>query len=216
MIRSSSWFPGFLIDVFLDMRPVDVFAMIRHPLSYVGSLKRLRWGFRLEPLLQQPVLRARYLFDFQDREPQRLTPLEASAWIWLAVNRYLLDVAARRSQVDLLFHEELSDKPVESIRACYARVGLRWDDRKEARVRALTEGTTAAAPRAGVVHDLERRSRDIFAQSAALLTDEERAMVLRITAPLSEVLYRDPALPDLSAEGQALAQRHHPGRLRAP
>lgn len=194
----------FLIDVFLDLRPVHVFGMIRHPLSYAGSLKRLGWDFELEPLLNQPALMERYLPDFEERNRGKLTPMKACAWIWLAINRYLLDVSARRPGVDLIFHEEMSKAPLESIRWCHARTGLDWDSKKEGRVRSLTDNQQSVGARAGIAHDFKRNSRDIFAQSIAWLDDEERHAVMSIVAPVAETLYAIPDQPELSARGRSL------------
>lgn len=180
----------FLTDVFLEMRPMSVFALVRHPLSYAGSLKRLGWNFEIDSMLDQPELRERYLYDFGQRAKHgRAAGLEAAAWIWLAINRYLVELKQRHPEVDLLFHEEMSKTPLASVRRCYARAGLPWDMKKEAYVRDLTEGTHKETPRAGVAHDFKRKSDDIFRQSVALLSDQERDEVLRIVEPLAEKLY---------------------------
>jgi len=202
----------FLTELLAELRPLVTFALVRHPLSYVGSLKRLNWDFRVTPLLEQPVLRERYLFDFDAEDGQSVSSLEAAAWTWLAVNRYLLDAAERQPALHLLSHEVLSEQPLSATRFCYERAGLNWTPRVERYVHGRTNSANKPKPRQGVAHDLRRSSKDIFTESAGLLDARERDRVLAITEPLSRRLYARLDKPELSVEGAALLTRDFAGR----
>lgn len=193
----------FLTELFAELRPMVTFALVRHPLSYVGSLKRLKWDFRVAPLLEQPRLRERYLFDFPAKDDRGVSNLEATAWIWLAINRYLLEVAERQPSLHLLSHEMLSAEPLAAARFCYERAGLRFTPRVEGYVLGRTNSSNKAKPSEGVAHDFRRSSRDIFAESAGLLDEGERERVLSITEPLSRRLYMTAEQPDLTPEAAA-------------
>jgi hypothetical protein len=50
---------------FLSMMNADVVILVRHPLQFVSSIKRMSWRFDFDYLLQQPLLMRDYLESYR-------------------------------------------------------------------------------------------------------------------------------------------------------
>lgn len=186
----------FLAETFADLRDVRTIAMIRHPLSFVGSLKRLKWRFRLEPILSQPDLRRRWAPELANMTEEPDDWIVASSWVWKVVNRYILDVATRRAEIVALTQEHLSINPDHTFRSLFAHFDLDYTPRIAAQVHKFSATIGKGASRRNVVHDFRRESAAIFSASVALLDETEQTRVLDICWPVAREIYLHERSPD--------------------
>jgi len=109
---------------------MDVIVLIRHPASFVSSLKRLEWKFQFSNLLEQEELMREKLYPFKE-EIKNFTTNEKNIidqaillWriIYYVVNEY------RKKYPNWIFkrHEDLAKNPVEEFRDIYKKIGLNY------------------------------------------------------------------------------------------
>ncbi|MFE3448395.1 sulfotransferase [Nonomuraea sp. NPDC059194] len=132
-VLSSGWFARRL--------GCTVIALVRDPVSFVGSWTRLGWTVDLHELLDQPLLvrdhpeveELRALVGSQDR-------IAKICALW----RVARAVLARAEGIALVSYEELAAAPLPGFRKLYEVAGLRWSPAAERRItRACTASRTA-------------------------------------------------------------------------
>lgn len=182
----------FLAHLFADMRDVHTVFLIRHPLSFVGSLKRLGWRYKLAPLREQTRLLETYAPELAGIEPAPDDWVSASAWIWTAINRYVLAWGRSDPRMTISVHEAVSADPVPELRRLFAFFDLPWSTSIERFVVASSSAEGKSNATQGVVHDFRRSSADIFQASMNQLDADERRKVLDICWPVAEQIYAHP------------------------
>ncbi|MEV0823510.1 sulfotransferase [Nonomuraea rubra] len=161
-----------------------VIALVRDPVSFVASWRRLGWTVDFHELLEQPLLvrdhpevpALRALTGSRDH-------LARAAALW-RLTRSVLD---RTPGILLTSYESLAADPVPGFRRLYAYAGLRWTPAAERRiVRACchhsgSPGTGFAW--SGLSRTAYRRmdSRQAIAHGARGLSEQEAARVRALT-----------------------------------
>lgn len=110
-----------------------VVVSVRHPLSFVGSWRRLGWKAHLHDLLQQPLLMRDLLGPYAD-ELRALADsadyVARAALLWRVAYAALGDLDARQpGLLHIRRYEDLASNPEEGFRELYATCGLTWSDR---------------------------------------------------------------------------------------
>ncbi|WP_264212290.1 sulfotransferase [Leisingera thetidis] len=198
----------FLSEALYRMREMDIFFLVRHPVSFVGSLKRLGWNFTVAPLTGKKDLCAAFLPELMDADPASLSWAEHAAYIWLAIGRQMEHLLAQGIPAIPVFHEQISTDPVAHYERIYRHLGLDWTPRTRNHVIATSTASGKAGARTGVVHDFFRDSSSIFQHSIAQLDAGEAATVARVTAPLLERWYTGAGTAELSETGRLLHMRN--------
>jgi hypothetical protein len=107
-----------------------VVVMIRHPLGFVGSIKRLNWQFKFRGWLAQPALLRDWLHPFEDDmrrcAAEDVDVVEQGILMWNAMHHVIAAYRGRHPGWAFVRHEDLAAGPVESFRSLYGRMGLRW------------------------------------------------------------------------------------------
>lgn len=184
----------FLTEIFARRHAVRTVLLTRHPLSFVGSLKRLGWRYKVEPLLAQPALAARVVPDLGPDTVEEGDWIAASAWIWTAIARYVLEIEQTLGDHVLhITHEKVSEEPEPSFHRMFDFTGIRPNEKVWELVRNSTEGKDV--PETGKVHDFNRNSQAIFSKSIQALTEEEQDKVLSICWDTAQRIYADPRGP---------------------
>jgi hypothetical protein len=170
-----------------DVKPVIV---VKHPTSFLGSLKRVNWWPSLSQLNDQSCLTEDYFpgeADFLTREwPNRL--LGAAAF-WRAAHKVLLTQARKYPDWQIVIHEQLSQTPIATFRALYGALELPWHESVGRRIARLTQGNRSAEVKKDVVQDFRRNSADIFRSRRDSLTLKERKAVFDIVGDVALHLY---------------------------
>lgn len=134
-VLSAAWFAKAL--------GCRVIALVRDPVSFVGSWTRLGWTVYFHELLEQPLLlrdhpeieELRPLIGSQDR-------LAKAAALWRVTHTIL----ARLDGVHLVSYDDLAASPVPEFRRLYDYAGLTWSPTAE---RRIVEACTAGSAREG-------------------------------------------------------------------
>lgn len=127
-VLSAGWFAARL--------GCRVIALIRDPVAFVASWRRLGWTVYFHELLEQPllvrdhpeVLRLRALVGSQDR-------VAKAAALW----RVTRTILARTPGILVVSYDELAADPLPGFRRLYGYAGLAWTETVERRItRACT------------------------------------------------------------------------------
>jgi len=169
---------------------LEVVVVVRHPLAFAASLKRLGWRHPFGHFLEQGTLMEDHLWPYRaeiDDAPGDV--VGQAALLWKCLYGTLFTYLGRNPGWHLRSHEELSADPAGELRGLYEALGLEWTARVEAGVAEHTRsGNPAAAPQ-GRVHQLRRDSAASVSQWQDILTAEEVERVLDATRPLLGLYY---------------------------
>jgi len=171
---------------------VQVVILIRHPLPFVNSMKRLNWGHDFSGFLRQPLLMRDFLSPFEAeisafaRQPRDIVEQAALLWnlIYSTVSKF------KEDHPDWTFvrHEDLSNDPLSGFRAVYEALNLTYTDK--------IERIIASNPRVSDLHRtkikpfaIRRKPESNSANWLARLSEEETARVMRIVRPVADDFY---------------------------
>jgi hypothetical protein len=176
-----------------DTFGADVVVLIRHPVAFASSLKRLGWLFPFATLLGQPQLMRDYLEPFRPALERvartSVDVIEHAILAWRVFHHVIWQYQARHPDWVFLRHEDLSLRPVEEFRRLFARLGLDFTPRVRQTVEAYSsEGNASEAPN-GVIHELKRNSRASLGNWAHRLLPEEVARVREGTGEIARFFY---------------------------
>lgn len=165
-------------------------VIVRHPVSWIASLKRVEWFPEMKEFAEQEDLVEDYFAgerDFVERTwPSRM--LESAAH-WRATYKVLLRQAEAYGDWHVITHERLSERPVETFRSLYQELGLPWSERIEDTVEGLTSSNHSARAREGRVQDFRRDSSKIFELRRNSVPLEERRAIFDIVEDVALQMY---------------------------
>ena len=187
---------------------VQAVVLVRDPVTFVGSWRKLGWSMHFHELLEQPALVRDHLAPYVDRMRALIGSPD-----WLARTCLLwemtYDVADRAFRplpgVSLVAYEDLVAEPVPGFRALYEQFGLTWSAQAQQRVEAATSGSgdsAAGSHRWSLRGGLSRTAYRPMSSETALstfrsrLTPEEIERVRELTATVAARV-----LPERRLEG---------------
>ena len=120
---STEWF----VETF-KARPIIV---IRHPASFVSSLKKLNWGFDFTHLTSQKLLMDRYLSPFREElenPPRRPDLIGMGILQWKILYGFVRRM--KEAHPDWLFvrQEDLASSPIAEFKKLFDRLGLPFSE----------------------------------------------------------------------------------------
>jgi hypothetical protein len=167
----------------------QVVILVRHPCAFYASVKRLGWRFPLAELYEQPALVEGHLERWTEHlAPRPRSFAEEAALLWLFVHATVRDLVASNPRLLLLRHEDVAERPVQSFRALFRRLGLGFDARVEAFATRATHGRRVVA-RANRAHDLERDARALASHWSRTLEPGEIKQIREIVEPVYGFFY---------------------------
>lgn len=172
-----------------QVKPVIV---VKHPLSFIASLKRVNWWIQTSWITEdQPHLVQDYFheeLDFVNREYTSL--LEGSAAYWRATYKVLLDRASKHPDWQIITHEELSKSSVSVFQKLYEQLDLPWSEAVARKITRLTQGDrNSTEARKGLTQDFNRNSKEIFEMRRNSLSLSERQAIYDIVKDVSSQIY---------------------------
>lgn len=170
-----------------EVKPVVV---IKHPTSFIASLKRVNWWPNPSELSDQPHLIEDYLSDdaeFVTREWS--DPVLGAAAFWRIIHKVLLTQADKYPDWQIVTHEQMSQDPISTFKHLYEVLELPWHESVQREISRLTQGNHSAEARKGVVQDFQRNSADIFRMRRDSLTLEERKAIYEIVEDVALQVY---------------------------
>lgn len=175
------------LHVHFGVQPVVV---IRHPLSFIASLKRVNWWPDIKKIIDQKHLFADYLLADQDLwRSEWKSPLEGAAAHWRLIHMILQEQASRYPDWKIIKLEEISAQPVDGFKQLYNELSLPWSGMVERRILKMTQGAGSGEVRSNRVQDLSRNSAKIFELRKNSLSAKERRLVYEVVKDVSQVHY---------------------------
>ncbi len=169
------------------VKPVIV---IKHPASFIASLKRLNWWPSPRKFNDQPHLIEDYFSDednFLNRDWSN--PVLGAAAYWRAIYKVLLAQSGKYPDWQVITHEELSQAPVLVFNRLYERLDLPWSESVKGKILKQTQGNRSAQARKGRVQDFKRNSADIFRVRRDSLSAKERRAIFEVTKDVALQIY---------------------------
>ena len=128
-----------------SVKPVIV---IKHPISFITSLKRVNWWPNLQDIGDRSRLSENYFYN----EPNFLegkynSPVMAAAAYWRATYKVILAQASRHPDWQVFTHEELSQAPISVFKNLYTNLDLPWSKTIENKILKLTTNNSSATAR---------------------------------------------------------------------
>lgn len=130
---STEWFAGRF--------DTPVVVVIRHPASFVSSIKRLNWGFDFSHILDQKLLVERFLLPFKEElenAPRRPDLIGMGILQWKIF--YSMVDHFRKEHPDWIFvrHEDLAVDPVGGFSSLFTALGLEFTEGTKDMIRLHT------------------------------------------------------------------------------
>lgn len=190
-IFSSEW-----LAAHFDMRVV---MMIRSPLAFAGSIKRLSWAFDFNNWLDQPLLMRDHLADYTDEIRQAVkNPLDLigqATLTWNVTYDYVARMRERHPEWLFVDYQSLATAPVDEFENLYRALGLRFDGSVRDIIAGYSATTNVKEVAEGDRGDIRRDSRAAIDTWKDRLTTEETDRVVEETRRVASQIYGNRQLP---------------------
>jgi len=121
----------------------QVVIMVRHPIPFVSSLKRLGWNFDFNHLLDQPLLMRDHYEPFRsemvhtNQNEQDIVGQGILLWrmIYTLVHQY----KTQGVDIQLIRHEDLSQRPLPIFETIYQQLGITFSQQIEEKIIISTQ-----------------------------------------------------------------------------
>jgi hypothetical protein len=183
---SSSW----LASTF-DMATI---VLVRHPAGFASSLKRLRWSHPFGDFLAQPALMEERLGGFED-EIRRMAKVEhdivdQASLLWRMIYSVLLEYRRVHPDWIVVRQEDLALDPVGGFAHLFERLGLRYPDSIQQRVRWYSSGSSQLEADAEP-YAIRRASEQTIRGWRQRLSAEEQSRLRAQVEPLAAAFYAE-------------------------
>ena len=182
---SSEW----LADRFAVL-PV---VMIRKPVAFVSSIKRLNWGFDYEQnwLAQEPLMRdhlADHADSFRGYEGE-IDLVGEGIVMWNVLYGFVAELRERRPEFLYVIYEDLAADPLRGFEELYDHTKLRWDQNVRERIAGFSDSANPKDVSTRNRRAIKRDSRAASETWRSRLSPEEIDRVTRETAAVSALFY---------------------------
>jgi len=171
----------------------EVVILIRHPLSFVGSIKRLNWGFDFNNFLNQPILMQDYLYMYKDEminfSNSRDEIVEIGTLLWNCIYSVLFDYIKNNPKMIVVKHEDLSLKPIETFTNLYNKLNINFTKKNKEKINELTSEENDVKAENNKAHDFNRNSKELVKYYKNILTKNEIKYISQKTKKLSSLFY---------------------------
>ena len=164
----------------------DMLLVIRHPASFVSSLKSLNWGYNFNDLLEQPLLMDRYLSRFRhdmERAPRKPDVVGIGILLWKILYSVVHQYQQQHPDWIFIRHEDYAQHPEKKFQELYQRLHFPFTTTVE---QTISDYTSPSNPTefSGKRDYSRRNSRETIHIWKTRLTEEE---VKRIRDGVEEV-----------------------------
>ena len=186
-------FALFSVPWFVERLHCQVVVIVRHPLAFASSLKRLDWGFEFGDLLAQSLLMDRLLAPFRDeiermhRQPGDM--ISQASLLWRIMYGTVARYRETQPHVTVVRHEDLSLHPVQGFRELYAALGLTFSTRAERAVVRSSRENNPTESAARDPHAVRLNSRANLQNWKHRLSGDEIHRVLDATRDIASLFY---------------------------
>ncbi|MDQ1603824.1 MAG: hypothetical protein QOE01_1669, partial [Actinomycetota bacterium] len=167
---------------------------IRHPCSWILSLRRVGWPAEpeLESLRGRFDLAARYFPDLlSGRGDGEVDDIETGALAWTCLYQAVLGQVREGAQVVVIPMERLGRAGEETLALIFRAAGLDAPTNLAELARRYTGKDNSVTPTAGAVHLLRRNSAALSQAWRTQMSRRDQDRVREITQPVFDVFYSD-------------------------
>lgn len=170
-----------------------VVCMVRSPLGFVASLKKMGWRFDFRELASQELLMREVLHPFEGEilkaceNPGDI--VEEGSLLWNVLHFVILEYRRRYTSWSFVRYEDLATDPLPGFRSLYDRLGLRMDDGIERTIKAHTSDVNPVEVDGG--HYRPRDAKGSLDNWRSRLSAEEAERVTLRTQKLQTLLLED-------------------------
>ena len=172
---------------------MEVVVMIRHPAAFVGSIKKLNWGFDYERnWLAQDLLMRDLLPGWEETFEGYVGEVDLvgeGIVMWNAMYAVVRGYKERHPDWHFVRYDDLADDPLEGFRDLHGRLDLPWDERARAAVEDATSSSNVKEVPAWRRRAIKRDSKAAKRTWEQRLTPEEVARVRREVAGVAASFY---------------------------
>jgi hypothetical protein len=121
----------------VDRMGVDALVLVRDPVAFVGSWRKLGWTIHFHELLEQPLLMRDHLEPYRTQMQALVGSddwLARTALLWRMTYGFVEQVREGRPSLRVRTYESLVEDPVPAFRQVYEDLGLTWGPKVEDRV----------------------------------------------------------------------------------
>lgn len=167
--------------------------MIRKPVAFVSSIKRLNWGFDYEQnWLAQPLLMRDHLDAHEDsfRGYRGEVDLVGEGIVmWNVIYGFVAKLRERRPEFLYVIYEDLAADPLRGFEKLYSQTNLHWDEKVRARIAGFSDSANPKDISARNRRAIRRDSQAASETWRSRLTPEEIDRVTGETASVASGFY---------------------------
>jgi hypothetical protein len=186
-------FALFSIPWFIQRLQCQVVVVVRHPLAFVSSLKRLKWSFDFNHLLKQPLLMRDLLTDFHTEMTSLLQQpndvIAQGSLLWRILYQVASSYQEQYPTIQVIRHEDLSISPIEHFSRLYASLDLPFTTPARSAILRSTRGENPSELSTKRVHAVKLDSQANLQNWKKRLSTAEIAQISQLTRPLTTQYY---------------------------
>jgi len=184
---------AYLSDYLHDRHDVSVLVLIRHPMAFSVSQKRMGWRTDFSQLLSQTDLIKSYLSEEREMMAGNLTYDEENGLIWRCLYKVLHDYNTKNRTSDrwlCVRHEDLCLDPLPCFEKIVRFLGLTMNDKMRRFIVKTTSGATVQPENREYLH-FARDSRRLAYSWKDRVTQKETDVIRSITEDIARHYYDD-------------------------
>ena len=170
----------------------QVVIVIRHPLAFIGSVKRLKWYFDFNGLLQQKELINGPLYRYKDEIKYQIENsgniINQAVLLWNIIHNQIIDYQKKYPNWIFILHEHISLFPTTEFKLLFQKLNLDYTDMIDKNVRKYSFSSVREIPD-GKVFYLKRNSKCNITSWKKRLTRKEIDYITRKTALVASCFY---------------------------
>ncbi|MCD4781125.1 MAG: sulfotransferase [Candidatus Omnitrophica bacterium] len=172
---------------------MDTVIIIRHPVAFIGSIKRLNYKFDFQEFIKQKELMDDFLGERIDLniDFNKLSIIEEGALLWNCIYSVLFAYLDRNPNMIGIRHEDISNFPVEKFQYLYDKLNLVFTKKIEIIIKRFTNIDNPSDPVNNRPHVLKRNSQENIKRWKKLLNLNEIKQIRMLTEPLACKFYND-------------------------
>jgi Sulfotransferase family len=164
---------------------MHVVVLVRHPASFISSIKRLAWGFDYERnWLAQPLLMRDLLVGYESEFSGYRGEVDLvgeGIVVWNAIYDVVSRYRDRHPDWTVLRYEDIASAPVQRFQELYDRLGLAWTERVGRTIARHSSAVNPGDVSPEVRHEIMRDSAAAALTWKTRLSNEEIARIKEAT-----------------------------------
>ena len=128
---------------FISALDSQVVIMVRHPIPFVSSLKRLGWSFDFNHLLNQPLLMRDHYEPFRSdmvhTKQNEQDIVGQGILLWRMIYTLVHQYQTQGVDIQLIRHEDISQRPLPIFEEIYQQLGISFSQQIEENIIMSTQ-----------------------------------------------------------------------------